>query len=267
MMADTAQALWTFVHAAGQSSGLATWLWLSALGFTVVAVSYAAHGCAWLIIDIYRWPDFFYRRKIQEPPLDTRMLLRMWKILAIGTITGLAPTSLFLGAGVVAGRVSVDKELPHWTEAAAHFAAFVLLQEMAFYYSHRLLHSPRLYRHFHKIHHEFKQPIALAAGYAHPVEVLLSVGPIFLHPVIVGAHAFTALVWLFVATVSVQMHHSGYRMPWDLGEQPNFHDFHHRPEGFRSNYGVLGLLDRLHGTDKKYREFVRQQKSESKRQR
>ena len=148
----------------------------------------------------------------------------------------------------------------------------MMLPQISFYYSHRLLHSTLLYKRVHKVglvdpstrcppaprtcvgratvadgpdpvpppphapppqvHHEFKQPIALAAGYAHPLEVLIgNTAPLFLHPVITGAPLSVALLWLCIATISTQTHHSGYRMPWNLGAQPDFHDFHHCPEG------------------------------------
>ena len=39
--------------------------------------------------------------------------------------------------------------------------------------------------------------------------------------------------------------HSGYHFP--LLPSPEFHDYHHLK--FNQNFGVLGILDSLHGTD------------------
>jgi sterol desaturase/sphingolipid hydroxylase (fatty acid hydroxylase superfamily) len=38
------------------------------------------------------------------------------------------------------------------------------------------------------------------------------------------------------------------RFPWVLpfDHEPDFHDYHH--ENFKGNYGLLGVLDLLHGT-------------------
>ena len=59
-------------------------------------------------------------------------------------------------------------------------------------------------------------------------------------------------------------HHSGYRFPftpsWD--EQPDFHDYHH--EKFTGNYGLLGVMDRLHGTDRLWREKLAAEKKADK---
>ena len=43
--------------------------------------------------------------------------------------------------------------------------------------------------------------------------------------------------------------HSGYHFP--LLPSPEFHDYHHLK--FNQNFGVLGILDSLHGTDSMFR--------------
>jgi sterol desaturase/sphingolipid hydroxylase (fatty acid hydroxylase superfamily) len=73
-----------------------------------------------------------------------------------------------------------------------------------------------------------------------------------------------------IAVVGSQHHHCGYS--WPRGRnlcggglfsvltpapQPHFHDFHHERGGGApgaGNYGLLGVLDWLHGTDRPWRE-------------
>jgi len=54
-----------------------------------------------------------------------------------------------------------------------------------------------------------------------------------------------------MALIGTINHHSGYELPGILGHglsNPAFHDFHHAQ--FTNNFGLLGVLDRIHGTDK-----------------
>merc|ERR1719329_766133 len=71
------------------------------------------------------------------------------------------------------------------------------------------------------------------------------------------AHTFTVLTWVMFAVMSTQFHHGGYRWPWVpcFDHHPDFHDLHH--EHFSSNFGNMGLLDKLHGTDKSWEDALK----------
>uniref|UniRef100_A0A6A7G422 Delta(7)-sterol 5(6)-desaturase erg32-like isoform X1 n=2 Tax=Hirondellea gigas TaxID=1518452 RepID=A0A6A7G422_9CRUS len=43
-------------------------------------------------------------------------------------------------------------------------------QDYLTYWHHRIYHHPVLYRHFHKLHHRYKQPTAFSVTAIHPVE-------------------------------------------------------------------------------------------------
>jgi methylsterol monooxygenase len=59
---------------------------------------------------------------------------------------------------------------PHHT---TQIALFFVLEDAWHYVSHRILHNRYLYKHIHKLHHEFSAPFGLAAEYAHPIEILV----------------------------------------------------------------------------------------------
>jgi len=140
--------------------------------------------------------------------------------------------------------------LPEFHWALIEFAVFLVAEEFAFYYSHRLAHHKKLYKHIHKKHHEWTSPVGLTALYAHPVEhVISNMFPVFLGPLICGSHILTGWVWMAVAIANTINAHSGYHFPFF--PSPEAHDFHHLK--FNQCYGVLGLLDYLHSTDVMFR--------------
>lgn len=146
--------------------------------------------------------------------------------------------------------IRVSSELPELPEVVVKSLLSVMLVELNFYTSHRLLHVPWLYARVHKIHHAYKAPHAFAAIYAHPLEALVGntfavMGP----PFFLGFHISHWMLGIAVGWLSTMTSHSGYNMPFPgakLLSTPYWHDLHH--EFFNCNYGTLGYLDRLFGS-------------------
>ena len=49
----------------------------------------------------------------------------------------------------------------------------MFMEDTMFYWSHRLLHHPKIYAKIHKKHHEFNNPVGFISEYAHPLEYVL----------------------------------------------------------------------------------------------
>ncbi|CAI7612842.1 unnamed protein product [Penicillium bialowiezense] len=201
------------------------------LFFWVPAVCY-------LLLDVVA-PSFSQRHKIQPAPKQpTRQdIIRCFTVVAQNQILSRA------GSG---SSYRIEISFPGVIEIIRDVILSLLMREALFYYSHRLLHIPYLYVRIHKKHHRFTAPIGLAAQFAHPIEqIFANALPISLPPQLLHSHVLT--FWIFLAfelfnTVTV---HSGYDF---FHNKAKMHDLHH--EKFNLNYGSVGLLDWIHGTNR-----------------
>jgi sterol desaturase/sphingolipid hydroxylase (fatty acid hydroxylase superfamily) len=117
----------------------------------------------------------------------------------------------------------------------------VNLSNLFFYWCHRLLHTRNLYNMIHYKHHEFIEPIAVAALYAHPIEHLFANTLAFIIPFILIGTTYNIMLCLisagtFITTLGHAMYENGS------------HLVHHRL--YKYNFGFGGYLDMLFNTYK-----------------
>lgn len=93
------------------------------------------------------------------------------------------------------------------------------MEDFAFYWGHRTLHTPFFYKRIHKIHHEFMDSISICSEYAHPIEFLM--GNIF--PLTLGMfilyndiHILTFTVFALFRLAETIESHGGYEFPWAM---------------------------------------------------
>ncbi|XP_052078570.1 fatty acid hydroxylase domain-containing protein 2-like isoform X1 [Mytilus californianus] len=229
------------------------------LAVGVIGTILFTNGVIWganallLILDATGKPGFLLKYKVQEDknvPVDRKKLKKAVKIVLFNGFVVSFPMTLF-GFYLMKWRgCAISGEMPSFAWVLLELTVFSLVEEIGFYYSHRLMHHPRLYKHFHKLHHEWTAPIGIICIYAHPLEHCISnLMPIMMGPIIMGSHLATGWMWFFAALVSTTISHSGYHFPFL--PSPEAHDFHHQK--FTNCFGVLGVLDRLHGTDNNFR--------------
>ncbi|XP_067851858.1 fatty acid hydroxylase domain-containing protein 2 [Heptranchias perlo] len=207
-----------------------------------------------LIVDATGKPQVIARYRIQmgrNDPVEPARLQQAIRTVAFNQVFLSFPMVLLLYPIMKWRGNPCSLELPafHWVLLQLCFLG--LLEEILFYYSHRLFHHPTLYKHIHKKHHEWTAPIGIIALYAHPIEhVFSNMVPTMLGPILLGTHVTTMMLWFSLALLTSTVSHCGYHLPFL--PSPEFHDFHHLR--FNQCYGVFGILDRLHQTDTIFRE-------------
>ena len=195
-------------------------------------------------------PNFSQRHKLQpqtkQPTLvEVKDCLKV--VLKNQFLSAFIHIFLLTTIAIAGGKPTYrfDVKLPSSDQIVRDVLVCVIFREILFYYSHRVLHLPSVYPKIHKPHHRFTAPVALAAQYAHPIEHLLAnTLPISIPPMILQCHVVTFWVFLAYQLTETATVHSGYDF---LGGIAKKHDAHH--EKFLINFGSIGLLDWVHGTN------------------
>lgn len=188
----------------------------------------------------------------------------LYKVLAlvIFNITILSPIVLSFEV-MAAGKVQFEFALeayPTSLEVLWQLAFFVLVEDVSFYWAHRLLHTKWLYGKIHKIHHENRLVYGIASEYAHPIEYVLGNGiPSALGAKLLGrrVHIVTFWLWIVLRITETVDGHSGYDFPWSpfrvlpMSTNGRYHDYHHA-----ENIGCYGsfftIWDTVFGTNTRY---------------
>jgi methylsterol monooxygenase len=210
-----------------------------------------------MFVDLTGKPHQLHKYKIQENvniPVNWQKYKKCLKVVTFNSV--IVGTLFLVVTWPIAkwSKLNCGYDLPSFPQIIFHLLFFVICEEIGFYYLHRMLHHRYFYSRIHKMHHEWTAPVSIASVYCHPIEHFLSnVFPIMSGPLLLGDyfgnHLASAWLWIFLAITNTTISHCGYHLPFI--SSPEAHDFHHSK--FNQNFGVLGILDRLHGTDNVFR--------------
>ncbi len=155
-------------------------------------------------------------------------------------------------------RIYTDpRAMPLWWMPVS-LVVYLFAHDTWFYWTHRWMHRPAVFRAIHSVHHASRPPTAWAAMNFHPVEAaivgLFVPALVFVVPIHVGVLGLV----LLVMTVMGVTNHMGWEMfPRALVHSPaghwlitaSHHQRHH--EQYRCNYGLyFRVWDHWAGTDR-----------------
>jgi len=149
----------------------------------------------------------------------------------------------------------------------------MLMEDLTFHISHRMLHRPSIYPYIHKIHHEHKVTIGMAAYHAHPLEFIFGnvlpsiVGPLILKT---NMHFLTAFTWYFLRTAESIDGHSGYEFSWSpfrilpFASDYGYHTYHHSNNV--GNYSsFFTIWDTVLGSNSAYYQDLKERREAEKK--
>ena len=178
--------------------------------------------------------------------------------------------------GVPAGIVAWGWQERGWTQIYTQWdamplwylplapLAYLALHDTWFYWTHRWMHRPRLFRAMHAVHHASRPPTAWAAMSFHPWEALT--GAIVIPALVFVIPIHLAMLGLVLAVMTIMgvTNHMGWELfPRRLVHSrlggwlitASHHQRHH--EEYRCNYGLyFRFWDRLCKTDRGLSERV-----------
>lgn len=132
----------------------------------------------------------------------------------------------------------------------------ILLHDTYFYWTHRAMHHPRLFKYFHLVHHKSTNPSPWASYAFHPLEGFVEAAVIFPIAFLIPFHPTALIVFLLFMMVYNVYGHLGYEIfPKRFYKHPigkwlntsTAHNQHHRH--FKGNYGLYFMFwDKWMGT-------------------
>jgi Delta7-sterol 5-desaturase len=118
----------------------------------------------------------------------------------------------------------------------------MIVHDMYFYWTHRILHLKPFFKRFHLVHHESKIPTAWTSFAFHPVEALIQALILPLMMIFIPVHGIVLLSFLVLMTLFGLLNHIGYEYyPKFMESKFRFitashHQFHHLQA--QKNYGL-----------------------------
>ena len=196
--------------------------------------------------------EVFGHRRIQQRPRRARP----WLELQHSTTSILIFTLLLCGLWIVseAGFTRVYFTVAEHGTAYFVFSIVVMavVHDTYYYFAHRFMHHPKVFRYVHKVHHSFSNPTPFASYAFHPLEALIEVawvGPLML---IMPIHPAAFAIYVVILTVFNVISHLGYEFyrptvaRWFITS--THHNMHHA--GSKGHYMLyFNLWDRLLATN------------------
>lgn len=147
-----------------------------------------------------------------------------------------------------------------WAYAFLSAGIYLFAHDTYFYWTHRAMHHPKLYRATHAGHHKSKQPTPWASFSFDPLEAAISAWFLPALALVIPIHVGVVLVLLTIMTMNAVFNHAGweiYPARWMRGWfgrvmiTATHHNLHHTR--FTGNYGLyFRFWDKVMGTDRRH---------------
>jgi sterol desaturase/sphingolipid hydroxylase (fatty acid hydroxylase superfamily) len=231
-------------------------VWLMIVGGQLLLITIPASAA---FLFLYRWKGHPLRRRKIQAAFPPSAVIRREVGYSILTALVFALNGCCIYLFMVQGWTLIYTEWAEygWLYGAFSLVAAIVLHDAYFYWAHRLMHHPLLFRRFHRLHHDSLTPTPWAAYSFAPLEAALQT--LFLTILIFILPVHVTVIYLFMLHMILRnvVGHSGFEFfPRGTAAHAIFgllttnthHDLHHSNDD--KNYGLyFTWWDRLCGTE------------------
>ena len=237
----------------GEAQQIYTW-WLDST--SIFLRYFILAGGGYLIFYIWKQNSFSSLKIQKKLPSDNVIIKEIFH--SIITLMIYCITSWTIFTLKKSGLTKIYLEIHQFTYSYFILSVIIMvvLHDTYFYWTHRFMHSPAIFKIVHKTHHLSDNPTPWAAFSFHPLEAILSVGIIPIIVFSIPCHPFALFSFLTFMTIMNVMGHLGYEIfpkgfiNSSIGKWQNTstnHNIHHQESKY--NFGLyFTFWDRIMGT-------------------
>jgi sterol desaturase/sphingolipid hydroxylase (fatty acid hydroxylase superfamily) len=223
------------------------WLFILTLIFFIIITGRYFLAAGFFYIIFYMWfPAKWKSRKLNTKnykPGQFKIEIK-WSIITslLFSIAGTVTVVLWQKGYT---KVYTSADLYGWWYLPVSLVAFMLLHETYYYWLHRWMHKPSVFRRVHKVHHDSHITSPFTAFSFHPAEGFLQAIFLPIMLMILPMHYYVIIIQLTLMTISSVINHLGIEIypkkfndnffgKWIIGA--THHSLHHKQ--FKYNYGL-----------------------------
>ncbi|HEU4600773.1 MAG TPA: sterol desaturase family protein [Steroidobacteraceae bacterium] len=203
-------------------------------------------GAGLVYLVLWKWmARRLARRRIASWPAAKQ--LRTEFAYSMLTVLVFASVGFWIQAHALTGgfKIYTDVNDYGWAYTMSSLLVLIIAHDAYFYWTHRALHTPWLFRHVHAVHHRSRNPSPWASYSFHPFEAVIQAAFLPLVLFLMPAHVVVLLIFVSHMMLRNALGHAGVeiyprnalRHPvWRLLTSTTHHHLHH--ERASGNYGL-----------------------------
>lgn len=208
---------------------------------------------------VYKWKrkEWFAWKIQQKFPKTMQIRQEISYSLLTSLLFGGMALGVFFLRKMGYGQLYFEVAEYGWAYWFFSLTVLIVAHDTYFYWIHRLMHHPQLYRRFHLVHHKSTNPTPYTSFSFHPLESVLEFAIIPVLTMILPIHAAVFFLFTLWSILFNILGHTGYEIApsgftrhrfFKWLNTPTHHNMHHHHARF--NYGLyFNFWDRVMGTN------------------